>query len=167
MLNTTSNGALNLTLQFTSVKSNGSFGNNNIIDTWPSIAQTIVVGSGAGAINWCYWGSSLTVTAGTPNNVDFTSLTAPDGQMFTPTDLVALVIRNQTGSAGNLLVGDALANAWSAWLGATGVMTLLPGVTNALIAFLASAYTIDSTHKVLAFNSSAGVSTFDIAAFFH
>lgn len=68
-----------------------------------------------------------TVTSGTPDAVNLSSgLVMPDGAAFAVTDIVALGLKNN-GIAGQTISFGAGSGAVTSILGATGVLTLLPG----------------------------------------
>lgn len=161
-------------------------GTNPIQVTYPQgVNQTYALGTGSATANQFQLAGvgSFSVTNGTAGTIDLnsgacanlgstTTLKSPAGVAFTPvaagsTGIIALILSN-TSASGNLLFGNAVSNGWAAFLGATGVATILPGFTLALfgtnINGSAAGYATGATTKVLNFNASAGTVNFNLYA---
>lgn len=136
----------------------GGLTNPTIQAALSALNQGYTIGSGASQFNWGSIGVR-TVTAGAPETIDLTTtLLSLDGTTCAFADIVALVAVCPSANTGNLLLGNAVSNAWSAFLGATGVATVNPGFTLALFGAPAAGYTVDSTHKNLKADFSTGTS---------
>lgn len=160
-LTTGSAAAFTMTANQSIIKNTGTvIPNPTITAAIPGINTSLTIGAAAGQFNFA-WIGSRAVTSGTPDDIDLTTtLSALEGTTDAFGDIVGLIISNPVGSGGNIVIGNAVSNAWSAFLGATGTATILPGATLALFAPIASAYTVDSTHKVLRVTASLGTITY-------
>jgi hypothetical protein len=157
-LTANSSATLSFSAQLNVIKNLGGGGltNPNIQGAIQALNQGYTIGTGAGTFNWGSIGLR-TVTAASPETIDLTStLLSLDGTTCVFTDILCLVAIASSTNTGNLLLGNAAATAWSAFLGATGVATVLPGFTLALMGGAAAGYTVDSTHKSLKADFSSG-----------
>ena len=85
-------------------------------------------------------------------------------------NIVALLVRNQTTSTGDLIVGGASTNPWSAPFVAsaepgTTKITLKPGGILLLTAPTAAGYAISGTSKMLRLETTSGSTSADIIVF--
>ena len=169
-LQTGSNVTVSLSLSSSIFKAlgGGTFGTPSIPSSFPSIGGTLSLGTGANNFNMLFE-LNQSVASGTPVDIDLTGQTAPDGSAIALADIVGIALQFPAANTANITVGNAAANAWSAWLGATGTLVQIPGSAVFLFAPVASGsgYTVDGTHKLLRLTAASGTQVANVWGFGH
>lgn len=132
--------------------------------TWIRRVQ-LATGSGAGQADRL-WYDERTVNASTNDDIDLVgSLTDDFGDAFSPARIKVLGIRNLSTTQ-SLTVGNAAANAWAAFLGATGTMVVRPGAEVILTAGPADATAYvcagGATDTLRVANGAGGAASYEI-----
>lgn len=131
--------------------------------------SSLQIGAGAGKFNFAY-GNARAVTSGTPDTIDLTTtLIAVDGTTCNFADILLLMVFNHSNSGGNLTLGPSASNGWTHLLSGTSpLLTWLPGEGGVpVFGFVAVGPTVDSTHKSIDFNATAGTCTYDLLVLGH
>jgi hypothetical protein len=121
-------------------------------------------GSGQAEAAWIAEDQSLVDAASITLDLDALTRTILGDQLSVSLlTIKALLITNPDTSAGNLVVGNAATNEWSAPLGSAGDTLIVPPDGLLLLTNRGSGWTVDATHKNLKLAASGGNLTYSIA----
>jgi hypothetical protein len=136
-------------------------------------ALTLTQGTGANQINAIAVDRDRHMTGPSSFELDLSTLagfeqaTDPLRNMIQIDNIVAIFIRNQSVSSGDLLVGAASSNPWTAPFAGSGTakVNLKPGGFILLTAPAVAGYPVTGTSKMLRLETTSGQTTCDIVVF--
>jgi hypothetical protein len=138
-----------------------------------TFALSLTAGTASDKANVLYTETDRALTSGQNDDLDVYDLAVFDqttdllGNTITFTEIVAICVRNQSGSAGNLLLGGISATtAWNSMFNGDddAVLNIHPGGLFLLSAPDDPAYAVaDTSNHLLRVNASGGNITYDIA----
>lgn len=133
------------------------------------LSVALTNGTAANQIDLIYAGT-ISLASSTPQTLDLTSLTDVLGGAVALARVKLIAIKNKSTTDGqNVTAGNAASNAWSAMLGSTGTITILPGTSTNPDGgwFINSApnttgWPVDSTHKNLKLDPGSASISVDV-----
>ncbi|MBA7474157.1 hypothetical protein ES707_09505 [subsurface metagenome] len=121
-------------------------------------------GSGQAEAAWISEDQALQDTASVTLDLDALTRAVLGDQLTVSFETIkALLIRNADTSTGNLVIGNAATNEWSAPLGAAGDTLVVPPDGVLLTSNRDAGWTVDATHKNLKLAASGGNLIYSIA----
>jgi len=121
-------------------------------------------GSGQAEAAWISEDQTILDTASVTLDLDALTRTVLGDQLAVSFETVkAVLIKNDDASTGNLVVGNAGTNEWSAPFGAAGDTLVVPPDGLLLISNRDAGWTVDATHKSFKLTASGGTLTYSIA----
>ena len=121
-------------------------------------------GSGQAEAAWISEDQTILDAASLTLDLDALTRTVLGDQLTVSFETIkALLIKNADTSTGNLVVGAAATNEWSATFGAVGDTLIIPPDGLLLTSNRDAGWTVDATHKILKLAASGGDLSYSIA----
>jgi len=129
-------------------------------------AEQLLDGNGDNQAEAAWHEASETLLQGTSTTLDLSNLTRTvlgDAHAVTLLTVKALLIVNESTGAGELIVGDAASDVWSAPLGSATDQLIVPPDSPLLLANRNGGWAVDSSNRNLKLTASGDDVTYSIA----